>query len=171
MSEWTIPCILAGCDHSVSYWQPRSVCQLAAYVLLLEMLRCSFMWMLLTTQYVSCFPLISPPLSFCVLLHNKRAVPQYLEVYCLDRRMWKKQLLICKHIFKTEQYQVRFIYCFKLCQAAWWNSTSKYLHLQDLACDLPAHTACSSLSCKYMPVVVISSCGQCSLCLFYCTSV
>jgi len=78
-SKWTIPCILAGGDHSVSYWQPRSACQLAAYVLLLERLCSSFMWMLPTTRCVSCFPFISPPLSFCVLLHNKCAVPQYLE--------------------------------------------------------------------------------------------
>jgi hypothetical protein len=84
----------------------------------------SFMWMLPNTCCISCFPFISPPLSFCVLLHNKCAVPQYLEVYCLDKRTWKKQLLICKHICDTEQYQVRFIYCFKFCQAAWLNSTS-----------------------------------------------
>lgn len=124
VSKCTIPCILAGGDHLVSYWQPRSACQLAAYVLLLERLYSSFMWMLLITHYVSCFPFISPPLSFYVLLHNRCAVPQYLEIYCLDKRMWKKRLLICKHICNAAQYQVHFIYCFKLCQAAWLNSTS-----------------------------------------------
>ena len=96
-----------------SYWQPRSACQLAAYVLLLEGFCSSFMWMLLTTHCVFLFPI-----QF--LLHRKCTVPHYLKVHCLDKRMWKKQLLICN----TEQYQVCFIYCFKLCQSAWLNSAS-----------------------------------------------
>jgi hypothetical protein len=31
--EWTSPCILAGGDSSVHYWQPRCACQLIAYLL------------------------------------------------------------------------------------------------------------------------------------------
>jgi hypothetical protein len=31
--EWTNPCILAGGDSSVRYWQPRCARQLVAYLL------------------------------------------------------------------------------------------------------------------------------------------
>jgi hypothetical protein len=53
-----------------------------------------------------------------VLYHNTWKFTVFIK------RIWKKQLLICKHICNTEQYQVHFIYCFKLCQAACFSSTS-----------------------------------------------
>jgi hypothetical protein len=112
----------------------------------------------------SCFPFNSCPSCFCVPSHNKCALPKYPEVHCLDKRLWKIQLLICRHIYNIEQYQLHSFSALNYAKQHDWTVLQqlsvlniKICTLQDIACEFAAHVAYNSVSYEYMPVALISS--------------